>query len=85
MDFEGNLKRVMESIRIAKEKGATYRVSLVGSSYHSLCAISKHPQSTSALSGSCQHAFWVACMQYVRIHVDVKIEDSCLFTHAAWS
>ena len=27
MDFEGNLKRVMESIRIAKEKGATYRVS----------------------------------------------------------
>lgn len=25
MDFEGNLKRVMESIRIAKQKGATYR------------------------------------------------------------
>lgn len=27
MDFEGNLKRVMESIKIAKQKGATYRVS----------------------------------------------------------
>eukprot|EP00002_Diphylleia_rotans_P018595 TRINITY_DN359_c0_g4_i7.p1 TRINITY_DN359_c0_g4~~TRINITY_DN359_c0_g4_i7.p1 ORF type:complete len:180 (+),score=34.82 TRINITY_DN359_c0_g4_i7:44-583(+) len=26
MDFEGNLERIKESIRIAKEKGATYRL-----------------------------------------------------------
>jgi hypothetical protein len=27
MDFEGNLKRILESIRTAKDAGATYRVS----------------------------------------------------------
>jgi hypothetical protein len=27
MDFEGNLKRILESIRQAKQAGATYRVS----------------------------------------------------------
>lgn len=27
MDFEGNLRRVKESIQIAKDRGATYRVS----------------------------------------------------------
>lgn len=27
MDFEGNLKRILESIRAAKDAGATYRVS----------------------------------------------------------
>ena len=26
LDFEGNLERILESIRIAKEKGATLRV-----------------------------------------------------------
>ena len=26
MDFEGNLRRVKESIQIAKDRGATYRV-----------------------------------------------------------
>ena len=29
MDFEGNLRRVKESIQIAKDRGATYRVSSV--------------------------------------------------------
>lgn len=27
MDFEGNLKRILDSIKAAKEAGATYRVS----------------------------------------------------------
>jgi NAD+ synthase (glutamine-hydrolysing) len=26
LDFEGNLERILESIRVAKEKGATLRV-----------------------------------------------------------
>ena len=43
MDFEGNLRRVKESIQIAKDRGATYRVKLnLGVGSASLSCISLH-------------------------------------------
>jgi len=44
MDFEGNLRRVKESIQIAKDRGATYRVchSLLHNIAH-ISALTQHP------------------------------------------
>ena len=52
MDFEGNLRRVKESIQIAKDRGATYRVC------HSLLHNIAH---TSALTQHCLHQECCCC------------------------
>lgn len=54
MDFEGNLKRIIKSIELAKEQGATYRVGAwrrawgwpalwSGSAQWALCTLRKDP------------------------------------------
>lgn len=42
MDFEGNLRRVKESIQIAKDRGATYRVRPQAPPCHQHCAFLLH-------------------------------------------
>lgn len=51
MDFEGNLRRVKESIQIAKDKGATYRVrhSPTSQSLTHICAATALPMPATPL------------------------------------
>ena len=61
MDFEGNLQRVMESIRIAKEKGATYRVSVEHNTATSHLTTLNQTDNIAQIKSALAHLLLAAC------------------------